>query len=183
MARHRTLALALLALLASACSSTSSRLERMYRSTVTELDGKGILAGTDEDFTRRQEGRFEKVRELLAAGEVESAKEHFYAGLILSGSQREDDLRQARELGYQANALGEPLGLPVAAEAEDKLLRLKDRPQRWGTQISYEPVLRRWRLDPLDPTTTDEDRAAMGLPPLEQVRGYVDELNAMPLVK
>jgi hypothetical protein len=49
--------------------------------------------------------------------------------------------------------------------------------QRYGTQYVYEPVLKGWRLYPIDPRTTDAERKAMGVPPLDELKKAEDLLN------
>jgi len=49
--------------------------------------------------------------------------------------------------------------------------------QRYGTQYIYEPVLRGWRLYPYDVRTTDEERKAMGVPPLSELIKGEELLN------
>jgi len=168
-----------LALLA-ACASPSSELERMVKNSSRDLEGGGRLAGVTDANAARQQRRIGKAREYVAAGQVGSAADHFYAGLILATSSSLDDLEAATLLGLKAAELGEERGFRVAAEAIDKALRIRGEPQRYGTQVSYLEVIQEWRLDPLDPRTTDEERVAMGVAPLAELEAFVRELNANP---
>jgi len=161
-----------------ACASPSSELKRMVRNSSRDLEGEGLLAGIREANVARQQRRIEKVRAFVEAGEVESAADHFYAGLILATSSNPGDLQVAAAMGLKAAELGEERGFRVAAEAIDRTLRIRGEPQRYGTQFSYLEVIDEWRLDPLDPRTSDEERAAMGVAPLAELEAFVRDLNA-----
>ena len=60
---------------------------------------------------------------------------------------------------------------------------LQDLPQPYGTQIVWVPVLRGWRLYPVDAATTDADRAAMGIPTLAELESYVEIQNQSEFTK
>jgi hypothetical protein len=51
------------------------------------------------------------------------------------------------------------------------------KPQWYGTQVEFMEVLTKWRLYPVDPRTTDEQRKTMGVPPLAELRASVDRIN------
>ena len=121
--------------------------------------------------------RADKVAQLIQEGKVETAADHFNAALVLVQCTRENDLLVAHEQALAAAELGEKRGFRVAAEAIDKLMVKRGMLQRYGTQFVWEPVLRAWRLYPLDPRTTDAERMAMGVPALEGLKRQEAELN------
>lgn len=181
--KTRTLLLVLAALLAplpfSACSSAppSQRLERLFDELEQELGERKLGSGDGEAWQVRQKERIAKVREMIAAHEVVSARDHLFAAVILTETDLDEDLATARELALKSAELGEPKGFRVAAEAVDKQLVKRGAPQKYGTQYLYEPVLRGWRLYPVDPATSDAERQAMGVEPLEQLRAREKQLN------
>ena len=126
---------------------------------------------------QRAQDRAAKVRELLAQDGVGSAADRYYAALVLVQCPSEADLELAQQLALGAADQGEKLGFRVAAEAQDKLLVKRGMMQRYGTQFVWEPVLRAWRLYPMDPRTSDAERKAMGVPPLEELRQQEAALN------
>jgi hypothetical protein len=178
-----------LACLFAACATTDpyglekiermDSVEKLYKQSVADLQGKNLMGGLSETFLTRQTMRIERTRELYQEGKVSSAKDCMYAAALLVSSSLLEDLQLARELGFRASQLGEPRGLPVAAEAIDKLCVALGEPQKYGTQIVYIQVLDRFRLEPVDPATSDEERAAMGLPPRLELEARVERMNQL----
>lgn len=170
---------ALLPLLLAACVTTSpaSRLERMYTELHLEITGRRIGQGEDVTGWKRQEDRLEKVREIVAKNELATAADHFHASVLLVETNKEADLVSAHELALRAAEFGDDRGLRVAAEAQDKLCVKRRVAQRYGTQFVWEPVVKGWRLYPVDPSTTDAIRAAMGVESMEKLLQREAELN------
>jgi hypothetical protein len=121
--------------------------------------------------------RADKTKALLGQKGVDSAADHYYAALVFVQCTREVELELAHQQGLVAAERGETRGFRVAAEAFDKLLLKRGMLQRYGTQFVWEPVLRSWRLYPIDPRTTDAERKAMGVPPLAELEQQAAELN------
>ena len=169
--------LVLCAALLAACASSSRRLDRMY----AELASDHAAPIEDEEdhlaLARRQEERLAAVRGLVEAGEVQGAERHFEAAMILVGSDDQADLELAERQALEAARLGDDRGFRVAAEAIDKQLVKQGLRQRFGTQYALEPASGRWRLYPLDPATSDAERAAMGVPPLVEIVAGEARLN------
>jgi len=128
-------------------------------------------------LAERLQERADKARKLLGEKDASSAAAHYYAALVFVQCHVEADLELAQQQALAAAELGEQRGFRVAAEAEDKLLLKRGMLQRYGTQFVWEPVLRAWRLYPIDPRTTDAERKAMGVPALEQIKQQEAELN------
>lgn len=162
-----------------ACASLPPevKLERMYADLHAELNGRRIGPSEDVEGWERQEERLKEVRELRATGKLVSARDHLYAAVILVETNSEEDLVAAHELGLRAAELAEDKGLRVAAEAQDRLCVKHKVAQKYGTQFVYQPVLKAWRLYPVDPNTSDAERAAMGVEPMERLRAREAELN------
>ncbi|MCA8979819.1 MAG: hypothetical protein H6831_09210 [Planctomycetes bacterium] len=161
----------------TACRSTSERLDVMVDETRRDLASGGAFAGTDEQFVSEQQSRISKVRGFQEAGELESAKDYYNAAWILISSQKPEDLVLARDLAQKSVELGEDRAFRVMATAVDKLCRIEGKPQRYGTQYEYIEFLRRWRLYPVDPATTDAERESMGIQPLRELYEREDWLN------
>lgn len=171
--------LAALLVFSLACRSAtpSKRLERMFVELHEEIGEGALHASKNDDWWSRQNERLKTVRELVAAKQVQTATENLHAAVILVETDSESDLACAHELALTAAELGDPRGFRVAAEALDKLCVKRQLAQKYGTQYVYEPVLRAWRLYPVDPATTDGERAAMGVEPLEKLKAREAELN------
>lgn len=175
-----TLALTL-PLLLSGCESTSpsTRLTRMFAELHADVGERKLGQDEGDAWWRRQVERLEAVHEMLAKKQVTTALDHLYAAVILVETDSEEDLAHAHELGLRAAELGEAKGFRVAAEALDKLCIKRGLAQKYGTQYVYEPVLKAWRLYPVDPNTSDAERAAMGIEPIDALRAREAKLNEM----
>lgn len=161
----------------TACRSTSQRLGVMVDETRRDLAAGGNFPGTDDHFVSEQQTRIEKVRAFHAEGELKSAKDYYNASWILVSSQKPEDLVLARDLALESAELGDDRAFRIAATAIDKLNRIDGKPQRYGTQYEYIEFLRRWRLYPVDPATTDAERESMGIEPLRELYEREDRLN------
>lgn len=103
-----------------------------------------------------------ELLELHAAGElIGPADRAVAAELLLDGDQ--DETRIAEQLALSA-AARIATARPLAARAFDRLRMQRGQPQKFGTAI----VVRDGKpeLWPVDPNTTDSERAKWGLPAL-----------------
>jgi len=126
----------------------------------------------------RQTARYQLVHEWHADGAIVSTSDYLWCAAALVTSDEVSDLKLAHELALKAAELGEARGFTVQAEATDKLLVRRGKPQRYGTQYVFETIHQRWKLFPVDPRTTDVERRSMGIPPLAELMGKVDAMNA-----
>jgi len=163
--------------IASACSSPGSEVGRLYSDLKADVAGEEPGPTKDAQRVRNQE-RAERVRGIVEKGEIKTSKERFQAAVLLVETEDPKHLWLAEQLAYQAAAEGEPLARRVAAEAIDKQLVLRRIPQRYGTQYEWVAAFGGWRLYPLDPTTTDEERRLVGVPPLAALYAEEKRLNS-----
>lgn len=171
------LAIACTPLILAACTSTEDKLRNMYETSTSDLTGESGLAAMDPKIVKRQNKRIRRVNGYVEEGEVKNPRENLYAAYILVSSDNIEDLELAEKLALSAAERGENRGFRVAAEAIDRQAVKLGRPQRYGTQFVYQPVLTRWVLYDLDPRTTDGERKAMGVPTLSEIREQLDRLN------
>lgn len=162
---------------AVACASPSSRIAYLY--TQLEQDAATSDPGAPPDMAllKRREERAKKAREIAAAHGLKGAADHLKASVILVETDDAGDLKLAEDLALEAAREGEPLGFRVAAEAADKVLVKRGLPQRYGTQYEWVPVIKAWRLYPVDARTSDAERRAMGVPPLAELYQGEERLN------
>jgi hypothetical protein len=161
--RHILLVLPLL--LAAGClNPTVSAVDRAWDELEADARSAEPLADPSPERVVARQDRARRVREAHAGGALSSARDHLRAAVLLAESDDPADWALGAELGRRAADLGEPLGLRAAAEAIDKDLVHQGRPQRYGTQFRWDPLTGSWRLYPIDPATTDAERAAMGVP-------------------
>lgn len=142
-------------------------------------------AGRENDEERRRRAqavavadhaRLDQVRKLAAAGEIHHADDHFYAAMIFQHGDELEDFRTAHELARVAAEMGHERARWLAAAAYDRWLMHQGKAQRYGTQFIAMGggALHLWEVEE---TTTDEDRAEWGVPPLadalERVEGRI----------
>ena len=124
------------------------------------------------EMCRHDAERRRRVSELLAEEKVTTADDYFHAALIFQHGETLDDIWQAHELAEQATELGASISMGfkdsrwLAAAALDRWLMYQGKPQKYGTQ--FVPDGKRYRLWDLDPSTTDEERAAHHIPSLPE---------------
>ncbi|QSQ12114.1 TPR end-of-group domain-containing protein [Myxococcus landrumensis] len=145
-------------------------------------DGYDVEAGlpVDEAQVRlRSEKRRAEVLEMLepAKGKSPSATDYLLATHVFLLGNSVADARKARELAGRAMALDEkdPDAPVLAATAHDRELKAQGKPQRFGTQRHQ--VKGQWRLYPVDPQTTDAERAKWRLPTLEEMTREAEAEN------
>ncbi len=172
----------LLLLALAACRSTAkvsaeAELRGLLNENSLESRDASRVVRDSETITESIERRTKRVRELVKEGRVRSQEEQMLAALVLIDSGNADDMTMARRLALSAAESGADEAYPIAAIAIDREHYLRGEPQRFGTQYVYEPVFSRWRLHQVDPRTTDEERAAFGVPPLAEIEARTDALN------
>ena len=175
---HSIVATILLATLAlAACQSGSRRLASLYEELGHEVAAADPIKGPGPEIAEHNVRRADAVRELLAGDSVNTAEEHFKAAVLLVETTRQDDLELAEHHALVSAEMGEKRGLRVAAEAVDKRLMLTGKPQKYGTQFVFEWVLDSWRLYPCDVTTSDGERAQLGVPTYAELMRAEDDMN------
>ncbi len=129
-----------------------------------QADRKGDLP---LNLGERDRDRRQRVTELIAEGALQAPEDYFHAALVFQHGDKLEDYRQAHELAKKAAEQGHPTGRWLAAAAYDRWLMNQGKPQKYGTQYTARgdgP----YRLWDVDPTTTDEERAAWNVPPLAE---------------
>jgi hypothetical protein len=160
-----------------ACASPARKLSSLYQELRTEVEAADPVGGPAAGIEERHTERARTVRKLIAEGALVDTQQRFEAAVLLAETQDPADLDLAIELAFQAAEEGDRRGFRVAAEAIDKQLMLAGRLQRYGTQYVRDPLLSKWRLYPLDPATTDAERARMGVPSQAELIAAEQRLN------
>ncbi len=136
--------------------------------------------GKAQELAEASAARRAKVLALVRQGRATKADDCFHAAVILGASEAEPELARAEELARRALAIDPDLlaARPEIAIAVDRRAMVAGKPQRYGTQLVEKEG--RWQLYPVDPATSDAERAALGLPPLAEARARAESLNARP---
>ena len=183
MVRSQCLALLLLLPMVACNATRPPRPHVLYQSARKDMAKDENTAAFTAEVRERMELRFRKAVALYQSSLLSSAEDLLFASALLAMSDHDPDLKLAELLASESAAMGEKRALPVVAEVVDKLLLKRGLLQRYGTQYAYQPGMGRWRLYAVDPTTTDADRAAMGLPDLDTLRARVEPLNSSRLTE
>lgn len=136
-------------------------------------DMSGMNAGIDLEHRKQ-------VFEMLAKGEIKTAKDKMNAALILQhtnlGYCNEELISESVENYYLASLLSEQAfkeGLEDAkamyAANMDRYLWLTVGIQKYGTQKVYVEEVDDFYWVPIDTLTTDQERTQFGIPPLKEL--------------
>jgi len=150
----------------------------LYSQTMDDLSKNSGTGGLRAASLERQERRIKRVRAAFEQGEFETKDDFFWSAALLATSDKTDDLELSHELALLAAELGEDKAFRIAAEATDLLHLKRGEPQRFGTQVVYDPFGKTWQLYPTDPRTTDAERAAHGVAPMAELLARARGLNA-----
>ena len=158
-------------------SEGGSRSENEELRALYEQDQEDRRSGRPWPETlERDRARRRRVRELLAAGagaegEVPGHPEDCYrAAMILQHGEALEDCWRAHELATRAAEMGVGRARWLAAATYDRWLMRQGRPQKYGTQSHRRGDDAPWELWPVDPETTDAERAAWEVRPLADLR-------------
>jgi hypothetical protein len=129
-----------------------------------------------QQVLQRDRARRHRVEELVAGEALQAPEDYFHAAMVFQHGETLDDFWRAHELARRGAELGNPNCRWLAAAAYDRWLTNQGKPQKYGTQYTSrddEP----YRLVDVDPTTTDEERAAWNVPPLAEALQQAEELS------
>jgi hypothetical protein len=147
------------------------RLRELFEQDQADRAGGRLHPGADARDDRRRA----EVEALLAAGAATSPEDCYHAAMVFQHGHRREHFRRAHERAARAAELGHRPARWLAAAAEDRWLMAAGQRQRYGTQ--YRSQGDRWVLWPVDPATTDAERAAWDVPPLADARRRAEELT------
>jgi hypothetical protein len=165
-----------------ACNSGVIYPERIYDEVISLNESHDGTGGFRKDVRADIETRCETVVRWHEEGLLTEPTDQFWAALTLTCSDHEAHLELAQELGHLAALGGDARGNLAYAHAQDVLsLHRGEALQRWGTEYRFNHVIGKYELyPPVDPRTTDHERAAMGIPPLRDLQAGIEALNEDP---
>lgn len=139
-----------------------------------EADQEERRRGLGPESVQRDDERRRRVEVLLAEGAVVTGEDHHAAAMIFQHGRTRENHWRAHELALQAMKLGHEPARWLAA-AYDRWLSDAGLPQKFGTQ--YRSEGQSWILLPVDPSTTDEERARWDVPPLVAAQARAEEMT------
>ncbi len=130
-----------------------------------------------KEAIQRDRVRLARVKEIIAAGAVKTANDHFMAAMLLQHGTTPDVYRAAGALALRAAELDpeNKRAAWLAAAAEDRYLWSVDKPQKYGTQ--FKQVDGVWTIEPIDATVTDAERVKRNVPPLAEAKRRAEAMN------
>ena len=130
--------------------------------------------------TPRDQARRRRVDAIIAAGQAKVADDYYHAAMVYQHGDTPDDAGRAHDLALAAVKLdpGHDTARWLAAASLDRQLMYQGKPQRYGTQ--YKRLDGVWTVWDVDPTVTDDERAAWNVPPLAEALARAAAMNAAP---
>ena len=125
-----------------------------------------------EDRVRQLE-----VMRYLEKGEINSADELYYAAMIFQHGNCVEHYKLANQLAERAMARGSNPAKWLYAATLDRYLMNQGMPQKFGTQFLRAGPDGKWQLYPVDPATTDDERARYNVPSLAAQKEKAEKLN------
>lgn len=121
------------------------------------------MAGADPAAARAHRA---ELLALVSGKELAAPADQVAAAALLVGSEVVAEVQAAQALALAAMR-SEAGARAIAASAFDRLRRLAGKPQKFGTEV----VVREGRRElwPVEPGTTDSERAKWGVPPLAEL--------------
>lgn len=160
-------------------ASCSAALAELYAEDFEEhADVSPVGSPEYRALRERDRRRRERAAGLLASLEASgavSAEDLYHAAWLFNHGDQPAEALRAHELARKAAERGHRPARWLAAAAYDRWCMYEGRPQRYGTQFVPDGV--RHRLWDVEPTTTDEERAAWDVPPLADQLRRADELT------
>jgi len=146
--------------------------DQAARAKPAEIDWDVLLP---EDRKRR-----DRVIELMRAGAVRTAADHYHAAMVFQHGERLDDIRLAHAMSTIAMSLApeEKAYRWLTAASWDRIMSTQLQPQWYGTQFQSddEGVF----LYPVaEGAVSDEDRRAMQVPTLAEAHTQLQDIARM----
>lgn len=143
--------------------------------------GKAWSVIVVEDRKRQAE-----ISSYLEKGEINSADDLYHAAMIFQHGNCVEHYRLANQLAERAVSKGSNDAKWLYAATLDRYLMNQGKPQKFGTQfVKVGPggmvgAVGKWQLYPVDPATSDEERARYNVPALATQKEKAERLNTKP---
>lgn len=128
-------------------------------------------------LTKNDKARRKAVQELILSNKLSSAKDYYLAAMIFHHSPSIQDSMKAVKLSITSHELGYKKALSFYAICLDRLLLKKGKKQKFGTQYHKKDSKSKWKLLPVDPKTTDEERKKYNIASLKELVSAMEKLN------
>jgi hypothetical protein len=153
--------------------AVSDRIAALYQA---DQAVRAAPTGTGGEIAEADRRRRVEVLGYLEASQVQTTRDLVYAAFIFQHGNCPEHYLLANRLAQIAMEAGDPEARWIYAATLDRYLMHQKVPQKYGTQ--YTVVDGRYELYPVDPATTDEERAQYNVPPLAVAQSRA---GAMPV--
>jgi len=124
---------------------------------------------TDKEFYAINRNLRKKVQDLLDKGKAKTGRDYFIVAMVFQHGFTLSSSKKAIKYAKKAFKEGYEKGKWLIASATDRLLQLQRKPQKFGTQ-AVKTKSGKWIFYKTDPSTTDKERKAYGLPTLKELK-------------
>ncbi len=145
----------------------ADRMEHGNQAKVNTPEYKAMRA---RDLQRR-----ERVMQIVSGNGSLSAEDCFHAAWIMNHGDTPEDAQYAHSLALRSSELGHRPARWLAAASYDRWLMYQGKPQKYGTNYIFDG--QQDRLWDVNPSTTDEERAAWDVPSLAEQIHKAEEAN------
>lgn len=120
--------------------------------------------------------RLTQLTEILPQVDINEIWNCHYLAYLLQHGETTEDYEKAHFYAKKAVDMGSNVTKWLYAATKDRLLISQGKVQKFGTQ--FEKVDGQWRHMPVNPNTTDTERAKYGVPPLaEALQRFKDKYS------
>jgi hypothetical protein len=149
----------------------SARIAALYQA---DQAARSSPTGAGEELFEADRQRRVEVLGYLEAGQVQTTPNLVQAAFIFQHGNCPEHYLLANRLAQIAMEAGDPEARWIYAATLDRYLMHQGMPQKYGTQ--YTVVYGRYELYPVDPATTDAERALYNVPPLAAAQARAETM-------
>lgn len=128
-------------------------------------------------ITKRDAERRKLARAIIAKRKQLSGEEYYCLAMLYQHGLAPLHSRLAIRYAKRACAMGNEKAKWLYAAAVDRLLSKQGKPQKYGTQFVKKNARSKWKLHPVDPSVTDDERAKWNVLPLAEAKAKVKSMN------
>jgi len=126
---------------------------------------------TKKEYLKINKELQRKVDKLVKNRGIKDEKDYFIIAIILHHGFSISSSKKALKYSKLAVERGYKQGKWLIASVTDRLLQLKGKPQKFGTQVRNMKA-KKLKLYKLNLKTTDKERKKYGLPTLKEIKKY-----------
>ena len=151
-------------------------LSQLYEADQTDRRNPELFQDFDL-IAKRDAARRKLAKVIIAKRKQLSGAEYYILGMLYHHGPAITHSRLAIRYAKRACGMGNEKAKWLYAAAVDRLLSKQEESQRYGTQFIKKDAKSKWKLHPIDPSVTDEERARLNVPPIADAKAKVKRMN------